>query len=180
LFPADVLVAEAEAKRAAADLANTREAFIAAEGAVKLAEQSLAKLRESAAKLQPLVASREAAARLPAERAAELRRLAESQQASAAGNTRPAEQQRLLNQRLTQLQSLQRAAAAVAEQIQAALAQSRHDAGLQMAAQIAKDLASKLSSEVELAAAELRRIESAGSATAQPSQAPVVIDRENP
>src|SRR5262245_37831588 len=179
-LPAELIAAEAEAKRAALDLANTREAFVAAEGAVKLTEQSLAKLRDSAAKLHPLVASREAAAKLATERAAELRRLAESQQSSAAGDSRPAEQQRLLSQRLAQMQSLQRAAAAVAEQIRVALAESQSDAGLQAAAQLAKDLANKLSSEVELAVAELRRVESAVSATAQPSKATTAIDREDP
>ncbi len=159
-IPAEVIAAEAEAKQAALDVANAREAAAALGDSVKMAEQSLAKLRESATKLQSLVVSREAAAKLAAQRAIELRLRAEAGQTSAADDSsRLAKQQMLLRRRVDQKRSLHQATVKVADQIQAAAAQSRDDLGFQEAALLAKELSNKLATEVELATRELRQVE---------------------
>jgi WD40 repeat protein len=159
-IPAEVIVAETEAKQAALDLANAREAAAAVGDSVKMAEQSLAKLRESASKLQAVVGSREAAAKLAAQRVTELRLRAEAGQLSAeSDSSRLTKQQTLLAQRVAQTHSLHQATLKVADQIQAAAAQARDDAGLREAALLAKGLENKLATEVELAAQELRRVE---------------------
>ncbi|MBC8116666.1 MAG: hypothetical protein H7062_19910, partial [Candidatus Saccharimonas sp.] len=74
----EVIASEAEARKAAAELVEVREASALADAAVKSTEESLKRLRESAVKLQAVVALRDEAAKQAAQRAAELRAKTES------------------------------------------------------------------------------------------------------
>ncbi|MCX7409821.1 MAG: hypothetical protein NTZ32_17230 [Planctomycetales bacterium] len=74
----EVISAEADARKAAAELVEVREAAALADAAVKSTEESLKKLRESAGKLQSVVSQRDEAAKQAAQRAAELRTKTES------------------------------------------------------------------------------------------------------
>jgi hypothetical protein len=157
---AQIAAAEAEARQAALELVEIRDALAAAESAVKSAESSLTNLRQSAAKLTAVVSRRESAARLAAQKAAELRARAESTETDSDGDLPDRQTRReRMQQRLNEKRSLLESTKTITERIERAAAQSARDAGLESAAKLAAELRRTLTEDVEATGNALRLLE---------------------
>jgi hypothetical protein len=159
----DVAKAEDEARQAAEELAQVREARALADRAANSAEETSKQLRQSAAKLAAVVSSREAAARLTAQKASDLRAKAQAVQTTietpATGSREFQARREEIEQQLVQKRSLLESTKSVAERIERAAAQSPRDTRLAAAAWLAAELRTRLAQDVEVTTAELRLVD---------------------